>query len=59
MEKLKHLFTKKARIQAAIQMMDTDAQFDSEDGRRYAQALVRLVLINMQIEEIEKEAAHK
>lgn len=59
MEKLKHLFTQKGRLQAAIQMMDTDAHFDSEEGRRYAQTLVRLVLINTQIEEIEKEAAHK
>ncbi|MNJ05353.1 hypothetical protein D3C73_1666160 [compost metagenome] len=58
MKKLKHLFTQKARLKAVMQMMDTDAQFDSEEGRRYAQALVRLVLINMQIEEIEKEAAH-
>lgn len=59
MERLKHLFTQKARLRAAMQIMDTDAQFDSEEGRRYAQALVRLVFINMQIEEIEKEAAHK
>lgn len=54
MEKLKHLLTQKARLQATMQMMDTDAQFYSEDGRRYAQALIKLVLINMQIEEIEK-----
>lgn len=59
MKKLRHLIAQKARLQVAMQMMDTDAQFDSEDGRRYAQALVRLVLIQMQIEEIEKEAAHK
>lgn len=59
MEKLNHLKARKAWLQTAMQMMDTDAHFDSEDGRRYAQALVNLVLINMQIEEIEKEAAHK
>ena len=59
MEKLKHLFTQRSRLQAAMQMMDADAPFDSEDGRIYAQTLVRLVLINMRIEEIEKEAAHK
>ncbi|WP_059050400.1 hypothetical protein [Paenibacillus senegalimassiliensis] len=59
MEKLKHLFTQKARLQAPMEMMDTNTHFDSEEGRRYAQVLVRLVLINMQIEEIEKEAAHK
>lgn len=59
MEKLKHLLAQKAHLQAAIQMMGTDAECDSEEGRRYVQALVRLVLINMQIEEIEKEAAHK
>ena len=59
MEKHKHLLAQKARLQAAIQMRDTNAHFDSEEGRRYAQTLVRLVLINMQIEEIEKEAAHK
>lgn len=57
MEKLKHLFTQKARLQAAMQMMDEDAQFDSEDGRRYAQALVKLVLINMQIEDTDKKRA--
>lgn len=59
MEKLKHLLAQKAFIKATMQMMDIDSHFDSEEGRRYAQALVRLVLINMQIEEIEKEAAHK
>lgn len=59
MEKLKHLLAQKALIKATMQMMDIDSHFDSEEGRRYALALVRLVLINMQIEEIEKEAAHK
>lgn len=59
MEKLKHLLAQKAHLKATKQMMDTDAHFNIEDGRRYAQALVRLVLINIQIEEIEKEAAHK
>ncbi|MNW37777.1 hypothetical protein D3C74_148290 [compost metagenome] len=57
MEKLKHLLAQKARLQAAIRIMDIDAQFDSEDGRRYAQVLVKLVLINMQIEETEKKRA--
>ena len=52
-----HLMNQKARLKATIQMMDTDAHFNSEDGRRYAQTLVRLVLINMQIEEIEEKHA--
>lgn len=59
MEKLKHLMARKAQLQTAMRMIDTGAHFDSEEGRRYAQGLVKLVLINMQIEEIEKEAAHK
>lgn len=56
MEKLMHLLAQKARLKATMQMMDTDAHFNLEDGRRYAQALVRLVLINMQIEEKKRAA---
>ena len=57
MEKIDHLKVKQASLRTAIQIMDRDAHFDTEDGRRYAQALVKLVLIQIQIEETEKEAA--
>jgi len=56
-KKINHLMTRKASLMRAMQTMDNDADFDTEDGRRYAQALVKLVLIQMQIEETEKEAA--
>ncbi|PLT48049.1 hypothetical protein B8V81_0181 [Paenibacillus pasadenensis] len=38
-----------------MQMMDRNAHFDSEEGRVYAQTLVKLVTIEMQIEAQEKE----
>ncbi|WP_373232798.1 hypothetical protein [Cohnella sp.] len=59
MKTIRHLKAQKARLKAIMQRMDSEASFDSEDGRRYAQALVKLVLINMQIEETKKEAARK
>ncbi|WP_310551794.1 hypothetical protein [Paenibacillus glufosinatiresistens] len=57
MEKIDRLKVTKASLKSAIQIMDREAHFNTEDGRRYAQALVKLVLIQMQIEETEKEAA--
>lgn len=59
MKTIRHLKAQKDRLKAIMQIMDSEASFESEDGRKYAQALVKLVLINMQIEEIEKEAARK
>lgn len=59
MRTVKYLEAQKDHLKAIMQTMDAKAQFDSEDGRKYAQALVKLVMIHMQIEEIEKEAAHK
>lgn len=60
MEKIHSLIDQRSRLKAALQRMDSEACFESEEGRRYAQALVKLVLINMRIEATDKkEAAHK
>ncbi|MFC6334264.1 hypothetical protein ACFP56_16670 [Paenibacillus septentrionalis] len=59
MDVIQHLKAQKAKLVSEMQWMDKDASFDTEEGRRYAKALVKLVLINMQIEEKEKKAAHK
>lgn len=59
MNVIQHLKAQKAELESEMQWMDKDASFDIEEGRRYAEALVKLVLINIQIEEKEKEAAHK
>jgi hypothetical protein len=38
-------------------MMNSDAGFESEEGRRYAEALVKLFFINLKIEAIDKKEA--
>lgn len=59
MNTVQRLEAQKADLEWSMLWMDKDAAFHTEEGRRYAEALVKLVLINMQIEEIEKEAARK
>ncbi|WP_101807465.1 hypothetical protein [Paenibacillus pasadenensis] len=55
MENMQELLARKKGVVAAMQMMDRNAHFDSEEGRVYAQTLVKLVTIEMQIEAQEKE----
>lgn len=57
MDAIQHLKTQRDNLELAMQWMDKDASFDTEEGRRYAEALVMRVLINMQIEEKEKNRA--
>jgi len=57
MKNVEYLEAQRDRLKTMMQRMDTNAGLDSEDGRKYAQALVKVVLIHMQIEEIKKEAA--
>ncbi|MFC5405097.1 hypothetical protein [Cohnella soli] len=38
-----------------LRTMDAEASFDTEEGRVYANTLVKLVMIEMQIEAIQKE----
>ncbi|OBZ17101.1 hypothetical protein [Bacillus sp. FJAT-26390] len=60
MEKMQELLTRKDQLTAAMRMMDRNASFETEEGRVYAQTLVKLVLIEMQIEFKQKEKiAHK
>ncbi|MFD1127631.1 hypothetical protein ACFQ3J_05490 [Paenibacillus provencensis] len=45
----------KKLVDSNKRMMDRNARFDTEEGRVYAQTLVKLVMIEMQIEAQEKE----
>lgn len=55
MENMQELLARKNGLIAAMRMMDRNARFDTEEGRVYAQTLVKLVMIEMQIEAQEKE----
>ncbi|GGG07007.1 hypothetical protein [Paenibacillus aceti] len=59
MKTVEYLEAQRDRLKTMIQRMNTNAGFDSEDGRKYTQVLVKLALTHMQIEEIKKEAARK
>lgn len=60
MEKMQELLARKRQLMAVLWMVDRNASFDTEEGRVYAQTLVKLVLIEMQIESKQKEKiAHK
>ncbi|MGN7384091.1 hypothetical protein [Paenibacillus sp. SAFN-117] len=59
MDTIQYLKAQKAKLEAEMQWMDKDFSFDTEEGRRYAEALLKLVLIHMQIEEKEKNRAAK
>lgn len=55
MEKMQELLASKRKLRSTIRMIDRNAHFDTEDGKVYAQTLVKLVMIEMQIEVKEKE----
>jgi hypothetical protein len=55
MENMQELMVRKNGLMAAMRMMDRNARFDTEEGRVYAHTLVKLVMIEMQIEAQEKE----
>lgn len=55
MEKMQELLARRNQLTAAVRMMDRNALFDTEEGRVYAHTLVKLVMIEMQIESHKKE----
>ncbi|WP_127483788.1 hypothetical protein [Paenibacillus ehimensis] len=57
MDRIQELLMKKNQLMAIMQMMDRDASFDTEEGRVYAQYLVRTTLIQLEIDELNKEKA--
>lgn len=60
MKKIQELLEVKKRLRLSMQTLDREASFDTEDGRKYTRVLVKLVMIEMQMEAIEKKkAAHQ
>ncbi|HWO98299.1 MAG TPA: hypothetical protein VNM45_18595 [Bacillus sp. (in: firmicutes)] len=57
MDRMQELLMKKSQLMAIIQMMDRNAGFDTEEGRVYAQFLVRTTLIQLEIDQLKKEKA--
>ncbi|MFD1135619.1 hypothetical protein [Paenibacillus urinalis] len=55
MEKMQELLASKRKLSSTMRMMDRNARFDTEEGRVYAQMLVKLVVVEMKIETLEKE----
>ena len=55
MENVQELLARRNQLMTAMRMMDRNALFDTEEGRVYAHTLVKLVMIEMQIEAHKKE----
>lgn len=55
MQRLQELLEKRNRLKEVLRLMDKNASFETEEGRAYAQTLLKLVMIEMQIEALEKE----
>ncbi|WP_159887562.1 hypothetical protein [Paenibacillus puerhi] len=55
MAKIQELMARKRQLKAVMRMMESDASFDTEEGRMYASLLVKLVVVEMHIEAQEKE----
>ena len=43
------------QLRSWLRMMDSEASFDTEEGRSYARLLLKLVMVEMKIEALEKE----
>ncbi|MFE5321676.1 hypothetical protein ACFQ88_23515 [Paenibacillus sp. NPDC056579] len=54
MKNMQELLARKSKLTIAMRMIDRKASFETEEGRVYAQTLVKLVMIEMQIEAQEK-----
>lgn len=57
MDRMQELLVKKSQLMAITHIMDRDASFDTEEGRMYAQFLVRTTLIQLEIDKLKKEKA--
>jgi hypothetical protein len=54
MQRLKELLQQKKQLNEIKQTLDKDVPMDSWEGATYSWTLVKLVLIELEIEEIEK-----
>lgn len=59
MQRMEKLLDQKHRLNNVKSMLDKDAPMESWDGMTYSKTLVQLVLVELEIEALEKEkAAH-
>jgi hypothetical protein len=56
MQRLTELLNKKKQLKELRSMMDKDAELYTEEGMAYSKLLVKLVLIELEIEDMEKAA---
>lgn len=57
MQTIQELKWKRNNLKAVLLTMDSNAPFCTEEGRAYCQWLVKVVAIELQIEELEKKKA--
>ncbi|MUG67290.1 Uncharacterised protein [Chlamydia abortus] len=57
MDRLQTLRKQKQFWKSVKRMLDKDAPMHTEEGMQYARVLTKLVLIELEIEQIEKEKA--
>lgn len=57
MQTIQELKQKRERLKAVLLTMDSNAPFQCEEGRVYCQWLAKVVMVELQIEELEKKKA--
>ncbi|MGN7454441.1 hypothetical protein ACTHPH_06475 [Paenibacillus pasadenensis] len=57
MGRLRELLMMKNRLAEIMQMMDREASFNTEEGRAYCQLLVKVTLVQIEIDQLKKEKA--
>ncbi|MBW5444755.1 hypothetical protein GE107_01575 [Cohnella sp. CFH 77786] len=56
MQRMQDLRKQKKQLREYKRTLDKDAPFSTEEGARYARVLTKLVLIELELEEMEKTA---
>lgn len=54
MQPMTKLLMRKKQLKAILRMMDSEASFQTEEGRAYANLLVKITLIQIQIDGLQK-----
>lgn len=57
MDRLRYLKERKRQLMLTRRLLDKDAPLHTWEGMQYARVLVELVLIQLEIDQIEKEKA--
>lgn len=57
MQTMEELLAKKKQLASILRTLDREADFQSEEGRSYCNLLVNATVVQLQIDELQKEKA--